>query len=59
MVAVAIGIMALGILGILIFNALWFRIGLGATIAIIVGILLYLGWREDQKTAARREGLET
>ena len=59
MVFVAIGVTAAGIIGILLFTELWYRIGLGATMAVIVAALLYLGWRQDRKDAEAREELES
>jgi membrane protein implicated in regulation of membrane protease activity len=59
MVFVAIGVAAAGIIGILLFTELWYRIGLGATMAVIVAVLLYLGWRKDKKDAEAREELES
>ena len=59
MVFVAIGVAAAGIIGILLFTELWYRIGLGATMAVIVAALLYLGWRQDKKDAEAREELES
>ena len=60
MVAVAIGITAAGIVGILLFTELWYRLGLGAAIAVLVGIVLFLGWRSDQKAERMaREELES
>lgn len=59
MVVVSIGIFVAGLIGILLFNELWYRIGLGATMAVIVGVLLFLGWRTDQKDREAREELES
>jgi len=59
MVFVAIGVAAAGVIGILLFTELWYRIGLGATMAVIVALLLYLGWRKDKKDAEAREELES
>jgi membrane protein implicated in regulation of membrane protease activity len=59
MVFVAIGVAAAGVIGILLFTELWYRIGLGATMAVIVALLLYIGWRKDKKDAEAREELES
>jgi hypothetical protein len=56
--AIAAGLFLLGILGIVIFSNIWFRVGLGAAILIVVGGLLLFAWRQDQKARASREGLE-
>jgi hypothetical protein len=55
-VGVAILVVAAGIAGILIFNGLWYRIGLGAAVAVIVGVLLLIGWRVDER--AKREAAD-
>ena len=47
-----------GVLGIVIFDAIWARIGIGAAIVIVVGGLLFFAWRQDQKAKASRAGLE-
>jgi integral membrane sensor domain MASE1 len=57
-VVVAIGIALLGLLGMVLFTELWYRIGLGAAIAVLVGVLLFIGWRKDQKDREAREELE-
>jgi uncharacterized membrane protein len=53
-----IGIFLLGILGILLFSALWFRIGFGIAVVVLVGALLYMAWRQDRKDREERAGLE-
>ena len=47
-----------GVIAIVLFSALWFRIGLGAAIVVMVGGLLLLAWREDRKAREARAGLE-
>ena len=51
--------MAAGIVAILLFSALWFRIGLGSAIVLLVVVLLFLGWRSDKKAEREREELES
>ena len=58
MVAVAIGIVILGVIGLVIFTELWYRLSLGAAIVVLVGVLLFIGWRTDQKDREAREELE-
>jgi integral membrane sensor domain MASE1 len=58
MVVVAIGIALLGLLGIVLFTELWYRLSLGAAIAVLVGVLLFIGWRKDQRDREAREELE-
>ncbi len=55
---VAIGILLLGVLAILIFDAIWFRIGLGAALVLVFGGILLLAWRTDRKDKAKRAGLD-
>jgi hypothetical protein len=54
----AAGILIAGIIVILIFDAIWFRVGMGAAIAILAGILIFFAWRSDKKAREAREGLE-
>ena len=44
-------------LGILIFDAIWFRVGLGAAIVVVCGGLLLFAWNTDRKDKATRAGL--
>ena len=55
-----IGILFLliGVLGLVIFDALWVRMGLGAAMVIFFGAILFFVWRQDQKAKASRAGLE-
>ena len=54
----AIAILLLGVLGILIFEGIWMRVGLGAAIVIVCGGLLLLAWNTDRKDKAARAGLD-
>ena len=56
--AIAIACLLIGVLGLLIFDAIWVRVGLGAAVVIVVGGLLFFAWRQDQKAKASRAGLE-
>jgi hypothetical protein len=51
-------ILLLGILGLVIFDALWIRMGLGFAMLIFFGGILLFAWRQDQKAKASRAGLE-
>ena len=55
-----IGILFLliGVLGLVIFDALWMRMGLGVAMVIFFGGILLFAWRQDQKAKASRAGLE-
>jgi len=55
---VAIAILLLGVLAILIFDAVWFRIGLGAALVLVFGGILLLAWNTDRKDKAKRAGLD-
>ena len=55
---IGIAFLIIGVLGIVIFDAIWVRIGIGAAIVIVVGGLLYFAWRQDQKAKESRAGLE-
>jgi len=55
---IAVAFLLIGVLGIVIFDAIWLRIGLGAAVIIVVGGLLFFAWRQDQKAKASRAGLE-
>ena len=50
--------MIIGVLGIVIFGAIWARIGIGAALVIVVGGMLFFAWRQDQKAKESRAGLE-
>jgi Flp pilus assembly protein TadB len=56
--AAAIGILILGVVGILIFDAIWVRTGLGAAIVVVCGGLLLFAWLTDRKDRAKRAGLD-
>jgi uncharacterized membrane protein YccC len=49
---------AVGLVGIFIFNQIWMRIGLGVTIGIIIAFALFFGWRSEKRDREVREGLE-
>lgn len=55
---VAIGILLLGVLAILVFDAIWFRVGLGAALVLVFGGILLLAWNTDRKDKAKRAGLD-
>jgi hypothetical protein len=55
---VAIAILVIGFVAILIFDAIWFRVGFGAAFLLLAGILLFIAWRSDKKAKEERAGLE-
>jgi hypothetical protein len=55
---IGLAFLLVGVLGIVIFDAIWVRIGFGAAIIIVVGGLLFIAWRQDQKAKESRAGLE-
>jgi asparagine N-glycosylation enzyme membrane subunit Stt3 len=54
----AIAILLLGVLGILIFEGIWYQVGLGAAIVVVCGGLLLFAWSTDRKDRAARAGLD-
>jgi asparagine N-glycosylation enzyme membrane subunit Stt3 len=54
----AIAVLLLGVIGILIFDAIWFQVGLGAAILIVCGGLVLFAWITDRKDRANRAGLD-
>jgi hypothetical protein len=54
----AIALLLIGVLGIVIFERLWFRIGLGAALLVVFGGLLLLAWKVDRGDKAKRAGLD-
>jgi hypothetical protein len=56
--AALIAVLLLGVLGIIIFDRIWYQVGLGAAILIVCGGLLFFAWWTDRKDSAARSGLE-
>lgn len=54
----AIAVLLLGVLGIIIFDRIWYQVGLGAAIVVVCGGLLFFAWWTDRKDQAARAGLE-
>jgi hypothetical protein len=54
----AIAILLLGVLGIVIFDRIWYQVGLGAAIVVVCGGLLLFAWWTDRKDRAARAGLD-
>ena len=52
-----IALLLIGVILVLIFNALWFRIGLGAAFVLLFGVIALLAWNTDRKNKAKRAGL--
>ena len=55
---IGIAFLLIGVLGLLIFDALWVRMGLGVAMVVFFGGILFFAWRQDQKAKASRAGLE-
>ncbi len=53
-----IGIFLAGILGIIIFGDIWFKVGLGAAIVVVCGGLILFAWFTSRKDRERRAGLD-
>jgi len=56
--AVALALIVAFVLGIVIFERVWYKVGLGAALLVICAPLLFFAWRSDRKTRRAREGLE-
>ena len=54
----AILLLLLGVLGIVIFDRVWMRVGLGAAIVVVCGGLLLFAWITDRKDREARAGLD-
>ena len=56
--AVAIGLLLVGVLGIVIFNRIWLRVGFGAALLVVFGGLALVAWNVDRKDKAKRAGID-
>ena len=54
----AILFLFIGVLGIVIFDRIWLRVGLGAALVIVFGGLLLVAWNVDRKDKAKRAGID-
>jgi Flp pilus assembly protein TadB len=54
----AILFLFIGVLGIVIFDRIWLRVGLGAALLVVFGGLLLLAWNVDRKDKAKRAGID-
>jgi uncharacterized membrane protein len=54
----AVAVLLLGVLGIVIFGNIWARIGIGAAMVVIGGILIFFAWRTDRREKELRAGLD-
>ena len=54
----AILLLLLGALGIVIFDRVWMRVGLGAAIVVVCGGLLLFAWMTDRKDREARAGVD-
>jgi hypothetical protein len=54
----AIIVLLLGVLGILLFDAIWARIGLVAALVVVFGGIVLFAWNVDRKDRAKRAGLD-
>jgi hypothetical protein len=53
-----IALLVVGLVAILIFDRIWYRVGLGAAIVVVVGGLLFFAWWTDRKDKAARAGID-
>lgn len=51
-------LLLLGVLGIVIFEEIWYQVGLGAAVVVVFGGLLFFAWWTDRKDRAARAGLD-
>jgi hypothetical protein len=54
----AIGFLFVGVLGIVLFERLWFRIGIGAALIVIFGGIMLAAWLVGRKDKAKRAGID-
>ena len=54
----AIAFLLLGVLVILIFDRIWFKVGFGTALVVVFGGLLVLAWYMDRKEKAKRAGID-
>ena len=54
----AIAFLLIGVLVILIFDRIWFRIGMGTALVVVFGGLLLVAWYLDRKDKAKRAGID-
>ena len=54
----AIIVLLLGVLGILLFDAIWARIGLVAALVVVFGGIVLFAWNVDRKDKAKRAWLD-
>jgi hypothetical protein len=53
-----VALLLLGALGIVIFDRIWYRVGIGAAIVVVFGGLLLFAWMTDRKDRAARAGID-
>jgi Flp pilus assembly protein TadB len=54
----AIVFLVLGVLAIVLFDAVWARVGLVAALILVFGAILAFAWNVDRKDKAKRAGLD-
>ena len=54
----AIVFLLLGVLAIVLFDAIWARVGLVAALILVFGAILAFAWNVDRKDKAKRAGLD-
>jgi asparagine N-glycosylation enzyme membrane subunit Stt3 len=57
-VVALVAVLFAGVLGIVIFDRIWYQVGLGAAIVVVCGGLLLFAWMTDRKDRAKRAGLD-
>ena len=51
----AIAILILGLVAVAIFDAIWFRVGFGAAVLVLVAVLLGVAWSIDRRERQQRD----
>ena len=54
----AIVILFLGLIAVLIFDKIWFKIGFGAAFAVVACVILVFAWFTDRKAKKTRAGID-
>lgn len=56
--AAGIAVLLGGVAVILLFDSIWYQVGLGAAIVIVVGGLLLVAWVADRKDREKRAAID-
>lgn len=56
--AAGIAVLLGGVAVILLFDSIWYQVGLGAAIVIVIGGLLLVAWAVDRKDREKRAAID-